>query len=187
MNGVLCVAYWIAVVEYIYNSISTSKKCGLRFTSQLTFWIGLGWAMYFTYPKPDGRMLFALIVMQFIVTMGRLYELKDKRYVTVNYSGLLFHWVGFIIATYYLTEANPVPNAELCVYIFTAYILTFLSYSAIHKKEIINDSKCVPERFFNIYSESDRYRIIILILVSFLVYLITAFTVKNKKNIKKPR
>ena len=180
MNVFLSIAYWIAVVQYIYNSLVKSEKCRFMFLAQLTFWIGVGWAVYFSLPNPSPRILFALVVTQFVVTIGRLYEIKDKPYVPLRYDTLLFHWIGFIIAAYYLTEANPVPDAELYVYIFTAYILTFLTYSVIHKKEVTNDPKCVPERFFNLYIQSDRYRIITLILISFLIYLITAFTVKKR-------
>ena len=179
MKPVLGIAYWAGITQYVYTSFTSSRKCGFIFIAQLTFWIGLGWALYFSLPNPDEQILFALIVTQFIVTLGRLYEIRDRNYETLRYDTVLFYWIGFIIATYYLTESNAIPNAQLCISLFVAYAITFLSYSVIHKKELMNYPKCVPEPSFNLYVKSDRYRIIILILLSFLIYLITAFTIKK--------
>lgn len=174
MNSFLSVAYWLAVAQYLYSSLVKSEKCRFMFAAQLTFWIGVGWAMYFSFPNPDRRVLFALIVTQFVVTIGRLYEIKDKTYVPLGYDTLLFHWIGFIIAAYYLTKAKAKPDARLCIGVFVAYAIAFLAYSALHRKELISEPKCIPERFFNIYTAADRYHIAVFSITSVLIYFMTA-------------
>lgn len=174
MNALLSIAYWIAVVQYIYNSLVKSEKCRFLFLAQLTFWIGVGWAVYFSLPNPSPRILFALIVTQFVVTIGRVYEIKDMTYVPLNYDTLLFHWIGFIIAVHHLNKEKAIPNTALCAGIFTAYIMTFVTYSILYRKELISEPRCIPERFFNIYTVPDKYHIAVLSITSLLIYCTTA-------------
>lgn len=180
MNALLSIAYWIAVVQYIYNSLVNSEKCRFLFLAQLTFWIGVGWAVYFSLPNPSPRILFALIVTQFVVTIGRVYEIRDMTYVKLNYDTLLFHWIGFIIAVHHLNNEKASPDTTLCAAIFTAYIITFLGYSAFHKKELISEPKCIPERFFNIYTVPDRYHIAVFSITSLLIYFMTASVARKR-------
>ena len=77
------------------------------------------------------------------------------------------------MAVHYLDEGKAIPDAAVCAGIFTAYIITFLGYSAFHRKELISEPKCIPERFFNIYTGPDRYHIVVLSITSLLIYFMT--------------
>lgn len=179
MNPILALIYWSAIVQYItrhlpqtsglYRGNHPDPKCPLLFIAQLSFWVGLGWAVYFSLSDPSSSFLFALTVFQMTVTFGRLYEIRKSGQVLLNYDTFLFHWVGLPLALYYFWHRGvyrPIPNLKLTIALILLYLVVYLGYGLGHKKLETGNPKCQPEPFFSMFKDSERRHLLAVGLYS---------------------
>ena len=169
--------YYFSALQYIYTSYSTHKDCPFKFIAQLSFWICLGWAYYFSISSHRNDLLFTLILLQFTVTAGKLYEIlfifKNKKntidliktslknsYLYI-YS-FVVHFVGLFIAIYLmrnnLKQVNSNNILNTCV-VSILYFIIFIVYQKINKI-------CYPESTFHL---TDFKNIINLLIFTILI------------------
>ena len=147
----------------------------------------LGWAYYFSSGRYSTRhrndLLFTLILLQFTVTAGKLYEilfiLKNKKntidliktslknsYLYI-YS-FVVHFVGLFVAIYLmrnnLKQVNSNNILHTCI-VSILYFITFIVYQKINKN-------CYPESAFHLNNLNNMISLLIFtILIGCYIYI----------------
>ena len=180
----LAIIYWMGVLQYISESfpniiniyekkIDIDKKCQYNFTVQLTFWIGVLFAIFFSIPKENNYFLFSIIILQLVVTLGRLFQVKERKKIYSNYSYILFHWTSFIIAIYFIFYKLKHLKLLNLLYTFLIplfYLFVFYLYHIIYREE-----NCEPEKYFNILTKQGIIHTCILCFLYIFISLIVDY------------
>ncbi len=186
MNNLLKFIYYLTIIQYIYITYTTHRFCRYKFIAQLSFWITVGWAYYFS--TEDSNILYTLIVSQITVSVGKLYEtikkmnykknnilfvINNKLYLYI-YS-IVAHIIGFFLAIYlFYNNLGKITkkNIDLTIILGCIYIIIFVLYQIINRK-------CYPESGFHLNN----------IYPAMVLFLFTLFVGKyiyiSKQNYKK--
>ena len=172
--------YYFSTLQYIYTTYTTHPDCPFKYIAQLSFWICIGWAYYFTTNTSKNidtntninNLLFTLKIYEILFLIKKnnihinlskinLSKIKFSKIYLHIYS-FIVHFVGLFVAIYFMKHKLKKVNLKNVTYTCTVSILYFILF-VIYQK---TNKTCYPESAFHL---NNPIHIIILLIFTILV------------------